>query len=486
MDGEVLDPKFDILPDVLKTIKGYNMLQPGDSVVVGVSGGIDSTALLHVLWRLRESWNLKLFIAHLNHGIRGEDAAADAQLVEALGAELGIPVHVKELDIPGIARKTGRSEEEAGRIARYQLYEELADAVGASRIAVGHHGDDQVETVLMNLIRGAGLRGLSGIPPVRGRVIRPLIDLEKWQLEAYCRSWDLPWREDVTNWSTAYRRNFVRWEIIPKLKQLNPGAVRRIMQTASTLLEDWQLLDQLALEAFGQTVLELRPGRQVSLNLAELSVLPAAIRKRIAAHAYSKVTHGEQSLAAAGLDYVEKCIAGEVPAGQRTLPGNIDVFVRDEVLILARRVDMEKDRGFGPCLLPLGSSTIIESAGLSIQLQILTTVNPWWEVGSPLQPRDAWQELGVWWADMDLASLDLPLYARSRQPGDRFQPLGMSGSKKLKDLFIDEKIPRELRNKIPCIIDGKGIVAVVGLHQDQRTRVTDHTEKVLRITAEKV
>jgi tRNA(Ile)-lysidine synthase len=486
MDGEALDPKFDILPDVLTTIKGYNMLQPGDSVVVGVSGGIDSTALLHVLWRLRDSWNLKLYIAHLNHGIRGEDAAADAQLVEALGAKLGIPVHVRELDIPGIARQTGRSEEEAGRIARYQLYEELADEVGASRIAVGHHGDDQAETVLMNLIRGAGLRGLSGIPPVRGRVIRPLIELEKWQLEAYCRSWDLPWREDVTNWSTAYRRNFVRWEIIPKLKQLNPGAVRKIMLTASTLLEDWQLLNQLALEAFGRTVLEVRPGQRVSLNLAELSALPTAIRKRVVVHAYSKLAQGEQSLAAASLDYIEKCIAGEAYAGQQTLPGNIDVFVQDEVLILARRVDIERDRGFGPCLLPLGSSTTIEGAGVSIHLQILTEITPWWKGGSPLQPRAAWQELGIWWADMDLASLELPLYVRSRKPGDRFQPLGMSGSKKLKDLFIDEKIPREFRDKIPCIIDGKGIAAVVGLHQAQRTKVTEHTEKVLRITAEKV
>ncbi|NLA58882.1 MAG: tRNA lysidine(34) synthetase TilS [Firmicutes bacterium] len=486
MDGAVLDPKFDILPDVLATIKKHNMLQPGVSVVVGVSGGIDSTALLHVLWRLRDSWNLKLYIAHLNHGIRGEDAAADAQLVEVLGAKLGIPVYVKELNIPEIARQTGRSEEEAGRIARYQLYEELADEVGASRIAVGHHGDDQAETVLMNLIRGAGLRGLSGIPPVRGRVIRPLIELEKWQLEAYCRSWDLPWREDVTNWSTAYRRNYIRWEIIPKLKQLNPGAVRRIMQTADTLSEDWQLLAQLAQEAFGRAALEVRPGQRVSLNLTELIALPAAIRKRVTAYAYTEVAQGTHSLTAASLEYIEKCIAGQASVGQRTLPGDVDVFVRDEVLIFARRVDIERDRGFGPCPLPLGSSTIIADAGISVQLQVLTTVIPWWEEDSALQPRAAWQELGVWWADMDLASLELPLYARSRRSGDRFQPLGMSGSKKLKDLFIDEKIPRELRNKIPCIIDGKGIVAVVGLHQDQRTRVTDQTKQVLRITAEKV
>ena len=193
---------------------------------------------LHVLWRLREPWRLKLYAAHLNHGIRGEDAVKDARLVQALGTELGIPVRVKELDIPEIAQKMRQSEEEAGRIARYHFYEELADEVGANRIAVGHHGDDQVETVLMNLIRGAGLRGLSGIPPVRGRVIRPLIELEKWQLEAYCRSWGLPWREDVTNWSTAYRRNFVRWEIVPRLKQLNPRIVRKIMDTAETLSED--------------------------------------------------------------------------------------------------------------------------------------------------------------------------------------------------------------------------------------------------------
>ncbi len=484
MDG-ALDTKFDILPNVLATITRYNMLQPEDSVVVGVSGGIDSTALLHVLWRLREPWRLKLYAAHLNHGIRGEDAVKDARLVQALGTELGIPVRVKELDIPEIARKMRQSEEEAGRIARYHFYEELADEVGANRIAVGHHGDDQVETVLMNLIRGAGLRGLSGIPPVRGRVIRPLIELEKWQLEAYCRSWGLPWREDVTNWSIAYRRNFVRWEIVPRLKQLNPRVVRKIMDTAETLSEDWRFLEELAQEAFGKAVTEVVRGQRISLSLPMLTALPAAVRKRVTACAYSHVAQG-QSLSAAHLDYIEKCIAGEVPPGQRTLPGNIDVFVQEEVLILARRVDIERDQGFGPCLLPLGSSTVIDAAGISIQLQILAAVTPWWQGGGPLHPKAAWREMGVWWADLDLDTLQLPLYARSRMAGDRFQPLGMSGSKKLKNLFIDEKIPKEARNKVACIVDGQGIVAVVGLHQAERTKVTEQTKQVLRIIAEKL
>ncbi|NMB45446.1 MAG: tRNA lysidine(34) synthetase TilS [Firmicutes bacterium] len=484
MGGAFANPQFDILLDVVKTIRRYNMLKPRDGVVVGVSGGIDSTALLHVLWRLQKEWELRLYIAHLNHGIRGEAADKDAQLVEAVGEKLGIPVFVETLDIPARARATGLTEEEAGRIARYGLYERLADQVEAQRIALGHHGDDQAETVLMNLIRGAGLRGLAGMPSVRDRVIRPLIELEKWRLEAYCQSHDLPWREDATNLSTEYRRNYIRWEIIPRMKQLNPAVVPGLMRTAAILSEDWQLLEKLSIEAYEQSVTDSTSGR-IALSLPVMLALPTALRKRVIDHAYCRVSHREQGLPGASLEHLEKCIQGNSPSWRWTLPGNIDAFLQDEVLILARRVKIKQEKGLSPCILPLGSRTMVEESNLLIHTEILSTIPAWWKEDSPLQPRNIWQELGVWWADMDLASLELPLYVRSRRPGDRFQPLGMSGSKKLQDLFVDEKIPRGCRDQIPCIVDAKGILAVVGLHQANRTRITEKTQQVLRITVEK-
>jgi tRNA(Ile)-lysidine synthase len=483
--GVVSTSQFDILPEVLHTIKRYNMLQPRDGVVVGVSGGIDSTALLHVLWRLREEWHLSLYIAHLNHGIRGEEAAKDARLVEAMGEKLGIPVFVESLDIPTQARDTGLTEEEAGRIARYQLYESLANQVEAQRIAVGHHGDDQAETVLMNLIRGAGLKGLTGIPPVRGRIIRPLIELEKWRLEAYCRSYDLPWREDATNLSTAYRRNYIRLELIPRMKQLNPAIIQNLMRTSAILAEDWKLLEKLSMEAYEQALSEAMPA-QITLHLPVLLTLPVALRKRVIDHAYSQVSQREQGLPGVSLEHVEKCLLGETSTRRWTLPGNIDVILRDQVLILASGVRIKREKGLSPRILALGSSSIIEEWNMLIHTEVLATVPAWWKGKDPLQPRDAWEKLGVWWADMDLEAVEVPLSVRSRRPGDRFQPLGMTGTKKLQDLFIDEKIPRRLRDQIPCIVDAEGILAIVGLHQAERSRISEKTQQVLRVTVEKI
>lgn len=485
MNGGVLaNPQLDVLPDVLKTVKRYNMLQPGDGVVVGVSGGVDSTALLHVLWRLQKEWELRLHIAHLNHGIRGEEAAEDARFVEALGHKLGIPVTIQTLDIPSWAREAVLTEEEAGRIARYDLYERIANQVKAERIAVGHHGDDQAETMLMNLIRGAGLRGLTGMPPVRGKVIRPLIELEKWRLEAYCRWKELPWREDATNLSPAYRRNYIRLKIIPRLERLNPAVVQGLMRTTAILSEDLQVLEELSMEAYKRAIAELEPGR-ITLQLPVLRSLPTALRKRVIDHAYGIVSGRSQGLPNTSLESLEACVADEVPTWRQTLPGKTEFFIRNEVLIFARRVKMKQEKELSPCVLPLGASTMMDELNVLIHTELLTEVPKWWETEASLRPRDAWQELGVWWVDMDVASLELPLCVRSRRPGDRFQPLGMTGSKKIQDLFVDEKIPRRQRDQIPCIVDSRGIVAVVGLHQAHRSRITEKTQQVLRITVEK-
>ena len=477
--------ELDILPGVLKTLERYNMLQLGEGVVIGVSGGIDSTALLHVLWRLRDSWQLDLHIAHLNHGIRGEAAAKDALLVEELGAKLGIPVYSEALDIPARARELGLTEEEAGREARYGLYERIADHVGADRIAVGHHGDDQAETVLMNLIRGAGLRGLAGMPPVRGKVIRPLLGLQKWQLEAYCRWQKLPWREDATNLSIAYRRNYIRWEIIPRLAQLNPGVMQGLMRAAATLGEDWQFLEQLAKEQYREVLVQESP-TSVSLCLPALLALPTALRKRVVDHAYAQVSGHHQGLPGASLEQMETLILGDGGAKGLTLPRSIDVYLQEEVLILTQRVKIKQKASLSPRALSLDSSTLIEEANMIVHLELLKVVPHWWKEAAVLRPRDVWREQGLWWADMDLAALELPICVRGRRPGDRLQPLGMEGSKKLQDLFVDEKIPRHLRDQVPCLLDAKGILAVVGLHQAHRCRVTEATDQVLRVTVEKL
>ena len=177
--------------------------------------------------------------------------------------------------------------------------------------------------------------------------------------------------------------------------------------------------------------------------------------------------------------------SGEAGGKGLTLPEAIEVSLIDNVLIFSPRVKIHRGEGWSPRPLSLGSSTIIEELNVTIYTEILTTVLAWWEDATVLQPRDAWRQEGTWWVDMDYGSVEMPLLVRSRQPGDRLQPLGMEGSKKLQDLFVDEKIPKHLRDKVPCIVDGQGIVAVVGLHQAHRTRVTEATQRVLRVTVQR-
>lgn len=475
----------DILPAVLSTLQKFQMLEKGDGVVVGVSGGVDSVALLHLLWRLREEWDLRLYAVHLNHGLRGQEAEADSKLVQKFAQELGVQVTVETADIAAEAAAMGVSEEEAGRERRYALYHRVAREVGARRIAVGHHGNDQAETVLMNLVRGAGLRGLGGIPPVRGQIIRPLSGLQKSQLERYCRWQGLPWREDVSNRNTAYRRNYIRWEILPRLAVVNPGIVGGLMRTAASLREDWQFIQEKAKEAYA-AVVEEASARRVILKVGELKTLPVALRKRVLCRAYEQVAGEHRTPGAAGLEQLETLLMGETGRWRLTLPLAIDARVQENVLVLEKEAKCRvKEREVAPHYLEMANSTFVPELNIVINMGVVNETGAWWQDPAFPSPEQLWREEGTWWADMDLDTLRFPLYVRNRRPGDRFQPLGMHGSKKLKDFFIDEKVPVTVRDKIPCIVDAVGIVAVVGLRIAHRVRITADTSRVLRLTVNK-
>ncbi|OGW14579.1 MAG: tRNA lysidine(34) synthetase TilS, partial [Nitrospirae bacterium GWA2_42_11] len=213
-----------LLKKVRDTIACHNMLRYGDSVVVGVSGGPDSVCLLYILNELKEDYNLSLHIAHLHHGFRGSEADEDVRFVQSLSKSLGVPAHIDHIDVPSYIKKTKLSKQAGAREVRYRFFNRLADDIGADKIALGHTADDQAETFLMRLLKGSGLHGLTGISPVRDRIIRPLIDISSDEIKGYLSERDIRYRIDSSNLSPVYLRNKIRLELIPYLaKEYNPN-----------------------------------------------------------------------------------------------------------------------------------------------------------------------------------------------------------------------------------------------------------------------
>ena len=475
-----------------EAIERYHMLEPGDRVLVAVSGGPDSTALLHGLWTLREHYGLSLHVAHLNHRFRGDEAAADAEYVRRLASDLGLPCTVEEADVAALARARKWPAQVAGREARYRLFYRLSADVGARRIALGHTADDQAETVLMRLLRGTGLDGLAGIPPVRdGRIIRPLILCTRRMIEEYCRANGLTPRTDRTNLKGIYLRNRIRLSLLPALeREYNPRVRTALAQLAEQAREDAGALNDRAGEVFGRASRPAGGGVELDWNIIRSE--PKAIQRRVVRRAYSGVTTGLPEMAA-GLEFrhVEEILAlvsaGAV-SGRLDLPGRVGVERQyDRLFFFRRSGETEAGRGAvgfsdlstrgWPLAVP--GVTVIPELGLSFQVEVLESVPDVRAISGEDQAQDAKsRRREVFDAD---ALGGGPLYVRTRRPGDRFVPLGMRGFKKLKDFLIGRRIPLRKRGKLPLIFSGEDLVWVVGLRIDDRFKIKPQTKRVLAI-----
>ncbi len=442
------------------------MLAAGDKVLVAVSGGVDSMVLLHVLAGLRESFGLRLLhAAHLDHGLRGSEAEREAAAVAAWGARLDVPVMV---DRASALDRSGGSIQRAARAARYAFLERVADAVGADRIAVGHTRDDAAETLLLNLVRGAGLRGLAGIPPVRGRIIRPLLETSRQSVVAYAKAHGVPWVEDPSNRTPVYRRNRIRAELIPALAAAyNPRILEALARTASILRAEEAFLETLALEALERTA---RPGRagEVALWGAELTGLHPAVRRRVLRAAVESLP-GRPVLSARHLSALQAwATAGPRPGRCDLLRGIAARWDGENLHLAAQTVPLPLE----VVPLPLGVPTRAGPFGLTF---LAEPVDRGGAVGPPpAAPGEVW---------VDAGAASTALVVRGWHFGDRFRPLGMGGTKKLQDFFVDAKVPRAARGRIPLVVSGDRILWVVGHRIDDRAKVTAATRQVLRLTA---
>lgn len=479
---------------VKATIEQHGLLSPGETVVVGVSGGVDSLCLLALLRELAPEYGVALHVGHLNHLLR-EEACDEAARVQALCATWSIPCTVGAVDVRAVAQTQRLSLEEAARKARYRYLGTLAREVGANAVAVGHQADDQAETVLMHLLRGAGLSGLRGMQPLtwldaaelrsdevdleqsspRIRLIRPLLGVWRQELQAYADATGLEPVSDVSNSDHTFFRNRLRHELLPVLETYNPKIRDVLCRTAEALAGDHELLERAVQDAWVRTVVA-SDTNMVQYDRARLLFEGPGMQRAL-------VRRGVQWLRSSVRDLSWSHVAGalavlhEGNVGARaTLPGGLLLTLGYDRVLLAGaevawpsedrpRIDRDLTLNIpGMCTLPDGR----------------------WRVGAEYLARTAlpadWRKgFGPYHAWLDADRLDHPVHLRPRRTGDRLMPLGMQGSQSVKELMIDCKIPAQERESLPILACGTGVAWVAGLRIDGRFAIGDGTVRVLHL-----
>lgn len=461
---------------ILGFIRSEGLVGHEETLLVGVSGGPDSVCLLHILDRLKATLGIELHVAHLDHMLRGADSEADAEYVVRLGQSMGIPVTVEQRDVARYREQHRLSLEEAAREVRYDFFARLADSVGASRVALGHNRDDQVETVLMNILRGAGLVGLRGMQaintwrPVCRRpllVVRPLLGISRTETREYCHEKDLNPRSDLSNYSMGYTRNRIRGELIPLIHKFNTNFEAALLRTSQTAADGLCMLDEGVARIWDETVVEQPNG--LLINAGELLSQPAALQRHLLRRVVSELLG---DLADIEHIHIEKMVGAlSKRAGRRiSLPRGIYLNVGYHTCLVTK-ADIDT------CPLPpLEGEHSLRVPG--------DTTFSGWRVKVEMAEPDSGAENFT--ACMDYDSVGSELVVRQRRPGDRFQPLGMSGPKKLQDFMVDVKIPRSWRGRVPLVCSPQGIIWVVGWRIADWAKITKRTKRAACMRFERI
>jgi tRNA(Ile)-lysidine synthase len=438
------------------------MLSRGDKVLLSISGGTDSLALWQLFLRFKPVLGLNLHVFHLNHMLRKE-AEDDANFVRGLAEEAGIPSSIVSYDVPSYIAKHRLSTQEGARRIRYELLQDVAERIGADRIALGHHAEDQAETFLMWLLRGAGTEGLAGIPAVRGRYIRPLIETRRVDLEDYCKKHGLTPRIDPSNFDLAYERNRVRLELIPYLTtHYQPRLVEILSHTGQIIADEGSVISQLTQEKFKKLVRLQK--NEVRIHIPALASLPVALRRRLLRRAIQEVKGDLRGIEFRHIESLVERIS-EKRKVDVDLPEGVAVFQEYEYLVVSSQ-EARKAEPFGKIGLRVPGKTEVPPLDIEIEASVFNSGQ-----ADIVQGPDT--------AFLDSNKVRLPLVVRSRRDGDVFVPLGMRDFKKLQDFLVDEKVPRRERDRIPVVESGEGIVWVAGYRIDDRFKVTAKTIKVL-------
>jgi tRNA(Ile)-lysidine synthase len=440
-----------VLNQIRKTIKKFNMLSPGETVVVGVSGGSDSVGLLYILTEFKD-YNLKLIVSHLNHGIRAEEGKRDAVFVEGIAKRLNLTFEIQNADAPGFKEKSNLSLEEAARILRYRFFKEVMKKHGAQKIATGHTLDDQAETVLMRLIRGSGALGLSGIPPLsKGYIIRPLIETPKSEIEEYLKSNGVDWIEDSTNRAKVFLRNRIRHELVPELEKYNPR-IKETLARAGELLRTQEDFIRSRANNWVEYVFKSVSEDELIGKVSNYRAIPEALRFAFLRIAIEKIKGDLRRVSFKHISSVDELLTSDTPSGEVSLPDGITVAKGYDLFFVTRKSKLEQEFSY----------TVNSTGKWNF---------PHTEFEIETAKVESLGEGNEFTAFFDPDSVTFPIEVRNFREGDRFIPLGMSKFKKVKRFFIDEKVPRFLRNRIPVFLTGGEVMWVGGMRIDERFKV---------------
>ncbi len=465
---------------VIKTVDKNKLLDRGDRVLAAVSGGPDSVCLLYLLLELSREIGFRLSVFHLDHQIRGESSRREAEFVKKLSSDLGLPCFLFSFNVQRYQKITGISPQEAARRVRLRLMARAANKIRANKIALGHNSDDQVETIIMRILRGTGLDGLTGMGyhnsfPGRTRalIIRPLLDINREEIESFCKDSKIRFCTDPSNLKAIYLRNKIRLELIPYLEEnYNPALKKILLQMCKSLSRDNSYLLKETDKIYPRMVQEESAGK-IILKIPEILQCDEAIQFRLVRKGLERLKGDLRAIEAKHGADILNLIKGVGAHGSISLPGGLLAKKSYELLEL-RMTTQKVSSSFTKKELNIPGQTYVPELNLEIEAEIQERDNlPW----PPNQKREAY---------LDYEKLIFPLHLSLRWPGVKFQPLGMDGTKKLKDFFMDEKVPLEERYKTPLVLSKNEIVWVAGCRIAHPYRLTQNSKKVLVLRLKKL